>query len=119
MISRAEWPVLCRVDDLATSPPAAQIESLGGRLISLASSRSVAAAHWWPVRVRRQDSCQIPGDGGHACTGTYTEQLDEDGQFDFKGKAKPFARTYSFLAAILPYTNASWEKLSIFLNFLI
>ena len=28
-------------------------------------------------------------------------------------------RTYGFLAAILPYTNAEWEKLSIFLNFLI
>ena len=28
-------------------------------------------------------------------------------------------RTYGFLAAILPYTNADWEKLSIFLNFLI
>ena len=37
---------------------------------------------------------------------------------DFKGKAKAFTRTYSFLAAILPYTNAEWEKLSIFLNFL-
>ena len=47
------------------------------------------------------------------------EQLDEDGQVDFKGKAKAFVRTYGFLAAILPYTNADWEKLSIFLNFLI
>jgi type I restriction enzyme R subunit len=28
-------------------------------------------------------------------------------------------RTYGFLASILPFTNASWEKLSIFLNFLI
>jgi type I restriction enzyme, R subunit len=28
-------------------------------------------------------------------------------------------RTYGFLAAILPYTKAEWEKLSIFLNFLI
>ena len=45
--------------------------------------------------------------------------LDEDGQVDFKGKAKAFARTYGFLASILPYTNAEWEKLSIFLNFLI
>jgi type I restriction enzyme, R subunit len=54
-----------------------------------------------------------------ACAAAYTEQLDEDSQVDFKGKAKAFARTYSFLAAILPYTNASWEKLSIFLNFLI
>jgi type I restriction enzyme, R subunit len=38
---------------------------------------------------------------------------------EFKGNAKTFARTYGFLAAILPYTNADWEKLSIFLNFLI
>ena len=48
----------------------------------------------------------------------YKEQLDEDGQVDFKGKAKAFCRTYGFLASILPYTNAEWEKLSIFLNFL-
>ena len=53
------------------------------------------------------------------CSGTYSEQLDEDGQVDFKGKAKAFVRTYSFLAAILPFVNAEWEKLSIFLNFLI
>lgn len=54
-----------------------------------------------------------------ACVATYKEQLDEDGQVDFKGKAKGFTRTYGFLASILPYTNAEWEKLSIFLNFLI
>jgi type I restriction enzyme R subunit len=54
-----------------------------------------------------------------ACVATYTEALDEDGQVDFKGKAKAFVRTYGFLAAILPYTNAEWEKLAIFLNFLI
>ena len=54
-----------------------------------------------------------------ACVATYKEQLDEDGQVDFKGKAKGFTRTYGFLASILPYTNADWEKLSIFLNFLI
>ena len=46
-------------------------------------------------------------------------ELDEDGQVDFKGKAKAFTRTYGFLSSILPYTNADWEKLSIFLNFLI
>jgi type I restriction enzyme, R subunit len=54
-----------------------------------------------------------------ACVATYIESLDEDGQVDFKGKAKAFVRTYGFLASILPYTNADWEKLSIFLNFLI
>jgi len=38
---------------------------------------------------------------------------------DFKGKAKGFVRTYGFLSSVLPYNNAAWEKLSIFLNFLI
>jgi len=52
------------------------------------------------------------------CVATYL-QLDEDGQVDFKGKAKAFVRSYEFLASILPYTNAGWEKLSIFLNLLI
>ncbi|MBM3992514.1 MAG: type I restriction endonuclease subunit R, partial [Planctomycetes bacterium] len=52
------------------------------------------------------------------CVASYCEQLDEDGQVDFKGKAKAFLRTYGFLASILPYSNADWEKLSIFLTFL-
>ena len=38
---------------------------------------------------------------------------------DFKGKAKGFLRAYGFLATILPYTVAEWEKLSIFLTFLV
>ena len=54
-----------------------------------------------------------------ACVAVYTAELDEDGQVDFKGKAKAFVRTYGFLASILPYTHAAWEKLSIFLNFLV
>ncbi len=54
-----------------------------------------------------------------ACVATYNADLDEDGQVDFKGKAKAFVRTYGFLASILPYSNAEWEKLSILLNFLI
>ena len=49
----------------------------------------------------------------------YLENLDEDKQVEFKGKAKAFVRSYGCLSAILPYTNAEWEKLSIFLNFLI
>ena len=53
------------------------------------------------------------------CVAVYRENLDEDGQVDFKGKAKAFLRTYGFLAAILPYNNAEWEKLSILLNFLV
>jgi type I restriction enzyme R subunit len=54
-----------------------------------------------------------------ACVAVYKETLDEDGQVDFKGKAKAFTRTYDFLASILPYNNAEWEKLSIFLTFLV
>ena len=54
-----------------------------------------------------------------ACVSIYREHLDEDGQVDFKGKAKAFLRAYGFLAAILPYTYAEWEKLSIFLTFLV
>ncbi len=53
------------------------------------------------------------------CVAVYKSQLDEDGQVDFKGKAKAFNRTYGFLASVLPYTDAGWEKLSIFLNFLV
>ena len=54
-----------------------------------------------------------------ACVAVYKEELDEDGQVEFKGSAKAFVRTYAFLSCVLPYTNAAWEKLSIFLNFLI
>ena len=54
-----------------------------------------------------------------ACVAGYRERLDEDGQVDFKGKAKAFLRTYGFLSSILPYTHADWEKLSIFLTFLV
>jgi len=53
------------------------------------------------------------------CVANYIRELDEDQQVDFKGKAKAFTRIYGFLASILPYPNAVWEKLSIFLNFLI
>ena len=54
-----------------------------------------------------------------ACVAVYKDELDEDGQVAFKGKAKAFLRTYGFLSSILPYTNAEWEKLSIFLDFLV
>ncbi len=54
-----------------------------------------------------------------ACVARYITDLDEDGQVDFKGKAKAFVRTYEFLASVLPYTNRAWEELSVFLNFLI
>jgi len=53
-----------------------------------------------------------------ACVATYRE-LDEDGQVSFKAKGKAFTRAYNFLGSILPYGNAEWEKLSIFLTFLV
>lgn len=54
-----------------------------------------------------------------ACVAEYIKTLDEDGQVEFKGNAKAFVRTYGFLAAILTYGHPAWEKLAIFLNFLI
>jgi len=54
-----------------------------------------------------------------AAEARYTSDLDEDQQVDFKGKARAFVRTYEFLASVLPYTNAGWEKLSIYLRFLV
>ena len=54
-----------------------------------------------------------------ACVATYNAELDEDAQVAFKGKAKMFVRTYSFLAAVLPYSFREWELLATFLNFLV
>ena len=53
------------------------------------------------------------------CVAVYLRDLDEDGQVEFKGNAKAFIRTYGFLSAVLPYSNAGWEKRSIFLNLLV
>ncbi len=53
------------------------------------------------------------------CVAAYKDRLDEDGQVDFKSKAKGFCRAYDFLASILPYSKAEWETLSILLNLLI
>ncbi len=53
------------------------------------------------------------------CAARYKQDLDEEDQIKFKSAAKAFVRTYGFLGSILPYGNAEWEKLSIFLNLLI
>lgn len=53
-----------------------------------------------------------------ACTAVY-KNLELEEQIKFKSSAKAFCRTYGFLGAILPYGDADWEKLSIFLNLLI
>jgi type I restriction enzyme, R subunit len=39
-----------------------------------------------------------------ACVASYNSELDEDGQVDFKGKAKAFGRTYAFSANVPPST---------------
>jgi hypothetical protein len=53
-----------------------------------------------------------------ACVAVYVDALDEDGQVDFKGKARVFCRSYAFLSSVIAYRNAGWEKLSIFLDLL-
>ena len=53
-----------------------------------------------------------------ACAAVY-KALDTEDQIKFKSAAKSFCRTYGFLGAILPYGNADWERLSIFMNLLI
>ncbi len=54
-----------------------------------------------------------------AVAAVYVFRLDEDGQVDFKAKAKVFCRTYNFLSSVIPYNNADWERLSIFLELLL
>jgi type I restriction enzyme R subunit len=52
------------------------------------------------------------------CVERYKD-LDLDDQIEFKSSAKSFVRTYNFLSSILPYGSPEWEKLSIFLSFLV
>jgi type I restriction enzyme R subunit len=51
-----------------------------------------------------------------ACVEVYSTKLDEDAQVEFKGAAKAFLRSYSFLSTVLPYSNVAWERLSIFMT---
>ena len=78
-----------------------------------------------PEQVQRLAALFLAGDDRDqldpildACVAVYVDQLDEDGQVDFKGKAKVFCRTYAFLSSVISYSNAEWEKLSIFLDLL-
>ncbi len=45
--------------------------------------------------------------------------LDKDLQIKFKRSARRFVKLYNFLGAILPYSNAEWERLCIFLTLLL
>lgn len=47
------------------------------------------------------------------------KELEYDDQVDFKSSAKTFLRTYNFLSSILPYGSMDWERLSIYLTFLV
>jgi type I restriction enzyme R subunit len=53
-----------------------------------------------------------------ACVAVYSNALDEDGQVQFKSAAKSFCRMYPFLASVIDFRNAGWEKLAIFLDLL-
>lgn len=52
-----------------------------------------------------------------ACVAEYIDKLDEDGQVEFKGKAKAFVRSY--FRGDPDLRSPGVEKLAIFLNFLI
>lgn len=52
------------------------------------------------------------------CVSRYNE-MGEAEQVDFKSKSRVFVRNYEFLGSVLPYSHAAWEKLSIFLRFLV
>lgn len=54
-----------------------------------------------------------------ACVAVYADSLNEEEQVRFKGEVKSFCRAYNFLASLLPYGHLAWEKLALFLNFLI
>ena len=96
-----------KLHDLQADLDGAQVYAAGaGRGIRAAVSRRRRA------RPARPDPRRLRG-GVPEATWTRT------GQVDFKGKAKGFVRTYAFLSCVLPYTNAEWEKRSIFLNFLV
>jgi type I restriction enzyme R subunit len=54
-----------------------------------------------------------------ACVAVYVETSTKMVRLISKARRRPSVRTYDFLATILPYGVQDWEKLSIFLNFLI
>lgn len=45
--------------------------------------------------------------------------LEADEQMEFKGSAKSFVRAYEFLSGILSFTNPDWERLNVFLRYLV
>jgi type I restriction enzyme R subunit len=53
------------------------------------------------------------------CVRNFNEDLIKDQQIAFKGDAKSFVRTYSYLSRIITFNKPYWEKLWLFLKHLI
>ena len=54
-----------------------------------------------------------------ACVIKFKEELTENQQISCKGSMKAFVRTYTFLAAIMPFNSPEWEMLNTFYKFLV
>ena len=54
-----------------------------------------------------------------ACVVKFKEDLTENQQIACKGSLKAFVRTYTFLAAIMPFSSPEWEMLNTFYKFLV
>lgn len=54
-----------------------------------------------------------------ACVVKFKEDLTENQQIACKGSMKAFVRTYTFLAAIMPFNSQEWEMLNTFYKFLV
>lgn len=54
-----------------------------------------------------------------ACVVKFKEDLTENQQIACKGSLKAFVRTYTFLAAIMPFNSQEWEMLNTFYKFLV
>jgi type I restriction enzyme R subunit len=52
-------------------------------------------------------------------TGNFNEDLIKDQQIKFKGNAKSFVRTYSYLSRIISFNKPYWEMLWLFLKHLL
>ncbi|NJD05823.1 MAG: type I restriction endonuclease subunit R [Methylococcaceae bacterium] len=94
------------------------------RLHSLKAKLDAAQVYAWP-RLEDFVARYLGGEDREtldpivdACRDAYID-LPRDQQVAFKGGAKSFVRTYGFLGCILPYSVAEWEKLFIFLQFLL
>ncbi|MDM8541071.1 type I restriction endonuclease [Desulfococcaceae bacterium HSG9] len=55
----------------------------------------------------------------NAVVSNFEHDLEQEKQIKFKGDAKAFVRTYSYLAKLLDFNNPYWEKLWLFLKHLI